>query len=150
MASAIATNKLRSTLAVQTYIHNPAAATTAEVVAWVDLSLFENFMAQATLVSGTGVLTFRLMASSVSDGSNPVEVKAHAAPTAADAEDDSLTLELSSSELSSVGTDLRYVGVEMDMDHADDIVAVTYIRANPRFAQAGLTPTSLIDGVATA
>lgn len=150
MASIVATNSLRSRLAARTYIHNPATATTAEVVAWVDLSGFANFLALASFVSGTGVLTFRIMASASSDGSNAVEVKAHSAPTAADAEDDQLALECSSSELAELGTDLRYIGVEMDMDHADDIVAVTYVRANPRFATAGLTPTSLIDGVATA
>lgn len=149
MASSVATNKLRSNIAARTYIHNPTTATTAEVVAWVDLSLFANFMALAAFVSGTGVLTMRIMASASSDGSNPVEVKAHAAPTAADAEDDQLALECSAQELAKLGTDLRYVGVEMDMDHADDIVAVTYLRANPVFAQDALTPDSLIDGVAS-
>lgn len=154
MASTIATNKLRSNLAVRTYIHNPATATDAQVVAWVDLSLYANFMAQVTFVSGTGVLTFRILASESSTGAgSPIEVKAHAAPTAADAEDDSLTLECSASELAKLGNatgvNLRYVGVEMDMDHADDICAVTYIRANPAFAGEGLTPTSLIDSVAT-
>lgn len=149
MASAVETNKLRCELAARTYIHNPATATTAEVVAWVDMALYASFLALASLVSGTGILTFRIMASASEDGSNPVEVRAHAAPTAADAEDDQLALECSSSELAELGTDLRYVGVEMDMDHADDIVAVTYIRANPKFAAPGLTPTSLIDGVAT-
>lgn len=155
MASAIATNKLRCELAVQTYIHNPTTATDDQAVAWVDMRDYGNFMAQLTLVSGTGVLTFRILASESSTGAgSPIEVKAHGAPTAADAEDDSLTLECSSNELAELGiatgVSLRYVSVYADMDHADDIAAVTYIRANPKFATAGLTPTSLIDGVATA
>jgi hypothetical protein len=154
MASAVATNKLRSNMAARTYIHNPADATVAVVVAWADLSLYANFMALAAFVSGTGVLTCRIMASENADGSgSPIEVKAHAAPTAADAEDDQLCLECSAEELAalgiSTGVDLRYVGVEMDCDHADDIVAVTYIRANPTFARAALTATSIIDGVET-
>lgn len=148
MASAVATNKFRSNTAARTYIHNPATATTAEAIAWVDMSLFANFAALVAFVSGTGVLTFRILASASSDGSSSVEVKAHAAPTAADAEDDNLCLECSAEELAALGTDLRYVAVEVDMDHADDICAVTYLRFNPRFAQAALTPDSLIDGVA--
>lgn len=154
MASAIATNKLRCEIAQRTYIHNPATATTAEVVAWVDMRDFANFMAQVGFVSGTGVLTFRILASENADGSgSPIEVKVHPAPTAADAEDDNLTLECSASELAQLGiatgVSLRYLGVEMDMDHADDICAVVYTRANPKFAGEGLTPTSLIDGTPT-
>ena len=148
MASATATHKWRSRNAARTYIHNPATATTAEVVAWVDMSLYGSFAALVAFVSGTGVLTFRIMASASSNGSSAVEVKAHAAPTDADAEDDNLSLECTSEELAILGASLRYVGVEMDMDHADDICAVTYVRAEPRFAQESLTPNSVIDGVA--
>lgn len=155
MASAIATNKLRCEMAVRTYIHNPTTATDDQAVAWVDMREFANFMALLTLVSGTGVLTFRILASENADGSgSPIEVKAHAAPTAADAEDDQLCLECSANELAELGiatgVSLRYVAVYADMDHADDICAVTYIRANPGVATPGLTPTSLIDGTATA
>ncbi len=154
MASAIATNHLRATLAARTYIHNPATATTAEVVAWVDMRDYKSFMALSTFVSGTGTLTMKILASESSTGAgSPVTVKEHAAPTAADAEDDQLALECSSSELAELGiatgVDLRYVGVEIDADHADDIFAVTYIRADAKVATSGLTPTSLIDGVAT-
>jgi len=139
MASAVSTHKSRANLAARTYIHNPADATVATNIAWVDLSLFGLFVALATLVSGTGILTFRILASASSDGSNAVEVKAHATPTVADAAGDQLVLECSSQELAALGTDLRYVSVEMDCDHADDIVAVTYIRDAPRFAYADLT-----------
>jgi hypothetical protein len=127
---------------------------TAQVPVWLDLSLYANFMAQLTLAHGTGVLAFRIMASESSTGAgSPIEVKAHAAPTAADAKNDSLTLECSAEELAKLGiatgVNLRYVGVEVDMDSDTDDVAITLIRANPVFAQEGLTPTSLIDDVAT-
>lgn len=149
MASSVATNHLKSTLAQRTYIHNPADATVAEVVAWVDMSLYANFLALVAFVSGTGLLTFRIMASADAAGGSPVEVKVHAAPTAPDAEDDNVSLECSSAELAALGTDLRYVGVEIDMDATNDICAVTYTRAGARFAQDALTPDSLIDGVAS-
>lgn len=154
MASAIATNKLRCEIAARTYIHDPADATTDVIIAWVDMRDFLNFMALCTFESGTGVLTFRIMASESSTGAgSPIEVKAHAAPTAADAVNDQLALECSASELAELGiatgVDLRYVGVMLDCDAAGDICAVTYIRTPAKVATAGLTPSSLIDGVAT-
>lgn len=148
MASAVSTHKLRANQALRGYVHNPTTATDDQAVAWVDMSLFGAFLAQLTFLSGTGVLTFRIMASASSDGSSPVEVKAHAAPTAADAAGDQLTLECTSEELAVLGTNLRYVAAQVDMDHADDIAHVLYQRANPRFAQESLTPDSVIDGVA--
>jgi hypothetical protein len=149
MASTVATNKLRSNLAVETIIHDESDMETAQVVKWVDMQGYANFMALLVLAHGTGVLNMRIMASAVAAGSNSVEVKVHAAPTAADAAGDSLCLECSSEELAALGDNLRYVGVEVDMDSDTDDVALTYIRANPRVATAGLTPTSLIDAVAT-
>lgn len=139
MASAVATHKILANVAQVTYIHNPADATVAANIAWVDMSLFGRFLATATLVSGTGVLTFRILASASAAGTNSVEVKAHAAPTDADAAGDMLVLECSSEELAALGTDLRYVSVEMDCDHQDDIVAVTYTRMAPKFAYLNLT-----------
>jgi hypothetical protein len=139
MASGVSTHKSRANVAQRTYIHNVADATVATEIAWVDLSLFGLFLATATLVSGTGVLTFRILASAAAAGTSSVEVKAHAAPTDADAAGDMLVLECSAQELAALGTDLRYVSVEMDCDHADDIVAVTYTRLQPKFAYADLT-----------
>lgn len=149
MASAVATHKIRSRHALRPYVHNPTTATDDQAVAWVDMSLFGLFAAVLTFLSGTGVLTFRIMASASSDGSSPVEVKAHAAPTAADAAGDALFLECSSQELAALGTNLRYVAVQVDMDHADDIAHVMYMRSEPRFAQESLTFDSLIDGTAS-
>jgi hypothetical protein len=154
MASAIATNVLRCEMAARTYIHDPADATVETAIAWVDMRDYENFMALVTFESGTGVLTFKIKASESSTGAgSPIEVKAHAAPTAPDAVNDQLALECSSNELAelgiSTGVDLRYVCVYLDCDAAGDICAVTYIRAHPKYATAGLTPTSLIDSVAT-
>lgn len=139
MASAVATHKASAQVAQVTYVHNPADATVATEIAWVDMSLFGLFLAAATLVSGTGILTFRILASAVAAGTDSVEVKAHATPTTADAAGDMLVLECSAEELAALGTDLRYVSVEIDCDHADDIVAVTYTRMAPKFAYLNLT-----------
>ncbi len=129
----VATNHLQSKLAARTYIHNPADATVATKLAWVPMT-FQFFMALATFVSGTGVLTFKVFAATDGDGSNPTEVKAHATPTVADAEGDQLVLEVSAEEVLNALPLASHVAVELDCDHADDIVAVTYIRAGGRFA----------------
>src|SRR5688572_5493826 len=144
MASTIVTKKLRVNVALRTYIHDPADATIAVVPAWVGMRAFNYFMAALTLVSGTGVLTFRLMASASANGANPVEVKVHATPTVADAQGDQLVLECSVDELNSLGQALRYVGAEVDMDVTTDIAALTYLRTEPRYASSTLLTTDVI------
>jgi hypothetical protein len=144
MASTITTKKLRVNVALRIYIHDPADATVAVVPAWVDMRDFQHFLATLTLVSGTGVLTFRLMASASADGSSPVEVKVHATPTVADAQGDQLVLECSADELNSLGTALRYVGAEVDMDVNSDIASLTYLRTEPRYASSTLLTDDVI------
>lgn len=144
MASTVASNKLAANLKQTAYLHDPADATVATKVGWVDMSLFESFLCAAVFISGTGLLTFKLFASeSASGAGSPIEVKVHADPTVADAAGDVVFLELTSEELAKLGTatnvSLRYVSAELDCDHADDKLAVIYTRGNPRFAYAGLT-----------
>lgn len=139
MASAVATNKCRANVAQTMYLDDVTTATDEHAVEWVDMRDYGLFLASLMFVSGTGVLTFKIKASADSAGGSPVEVKAHATPTVADAAGDTLVLECSSNELAALGTDLRYVSVVADYDHADDIAVVTYTRMNPRFATDGLT-----------
>src|SRR5688572_12701700 len=106
MASAVDTNKLRARIAQRTYIHNPADATTAAKIAWVPLTAYEHFLATAVLVSGTGILTFKIFAAEDSSGTNAIEVKAHATPTVADAAGDQLVLECSAAELPALAENL--------------------------------------------
>lgn len=139
MASTQSSNRLSSRLKARTYVHDVADATVATEIAWVDMSQFSHLLCLLTLVSGTGVANFRLLASAASDGSNSVEVKVHAGPTVADAPGDQLVLELSAEELKGLSGDLRYVSAEVDMDAATDIAAVTYIQSAGRFAYEDLT-----------
>lgn len=133
------TQHLGSRLAVRTYVHNPADATVATKIAWVPMANFASFLALATLVSGTGILTFKIFAATDGDGTGATEVKAHATPTVADAAGDQLVLELSSEEVLNALARASHVSVELDCDHADDIVAVTYLREASRFAHRDLT-----------
>ncbi len=118
-------DKLKSTLATRTYIHDPADATVATKIAWVPMAA--NFLAKATLVSGTGILTFKIFAALTAAGGTPTVVKAHADPTVADAQGDMVTLEVSAEEVLAALAHAQYVSVEMDCDAAGDIVAVDYI-----------------------
>jgi hypothetical protein len=129
--------KLTAQLAARTYIHNPTTATDAAKIAWVPMTEF--FMALAVLVSGTGILTFKIFAALDSSGTTPTAVKTHADPTVADAAGDQVVLECNAEEVLNALPGATHVSVEMDMDHADDIVAVTYIRDGHRFGGAGLT-----------
>lgn len=115
---------------VKTYLHNPADATTAAYIAWVPMQ--QAFLAQAMLVSGTGVLTFKIFAATDSSGAGATVVKAHAAPTDADAAGDLLQLEVSAEEVLGALAHASHVAVEMDCDHADDIIAVTYVLTGGR------------------
>jgi hypothetical protein len=138
MASVVDTNVLRSRIAQRTYVHDPADATVATKIAWVDLGAFERFMATVTVLAGA-IVTFKIFASAAADGSNPVSVKEHATPTTADAAGDTLVLECSAAELPALGSGMRYVSAEVDMGTNSDTAAVVYTRANPRYATAGLT-----------
>jgi hypothetical protein len=138
MASAVDSNTLRSRLAQRTYIHDPADATVATAIAWVPISTYERFLATVTVIAGS-IVTFRILAATDGSGSNPVEVKAHATPTSADAAGDTLVLECSAAELPALGDDLTHVSAEVDMGSAANTAAVTYTRGTPRFASSGLT-----------
>jgi hypothetical protein len=140
MVSAIATDKLRSNLKIDHYLSGDAS--TAKDIGWVDMRDYGRIMitALAAALTGTGITAFKILANSKSDGSGTdVEVKAHAVGSAPDAAGDYLVLECSAEEIRSLGADLRYVSANIDANNAGDNIAVTYIRAEPRFAQAGLT-----------
>lgn len=128
---------LQSNLAARTYCDDPADATVARYIAWVPMT--EQFMALAMLISGTGILTFKIFAATDDSGSGETEVKAHATPTLADAAGDQLVLETSAEEVLAALAAATHVSVQMDNDSAGDINAVTYIAAGARFKYAAMT-----------
>lgn len=134
-------DKLKSTLYVRTFVDDPADATVARKLTYVPMGL--NFLALATLVSGTGILTFKIFAADDSSGTNATVVKAHADPTVADAAGDQVHLEVSAEEVRQALATAEYVAVEMDNDANTDINAVTYVvdgaGASGRFKYADMT-----------
>lgn len=129
-------NQLKSRFVSRTYIHNPADATTAAKIAWVAMGL--RFLVKATLVSGTGILTFKVFAATDGSGTGAAVVEAHADPTVADAGGDQVVLEVSAEQVKAALSGATHVSAELDCDHADDIVAVDYLM-EPRDKANGLT-----------
>lgn len=141
MASALASKKLSTELAVTHYDFDPDNAD-ANYVAWVDLRDFGTFMASFFHSVGTGnVDTFKIYASESSTGAGtPVEVKA--ATVDPDAVGDYVFLECTAAEIAHLDTNnvgLRYVSLQVELATSTDEGVVTYIRGNPRFPREGLT-----------
>ncbi len=139
MATAIATKKLTTELKQTMIIHDPGDATTAVVVGWVPMKNFEYFLAALMFISGTGLLTFKIQVATDSGGSGATTVIAHTAPTGADAAGDTLFLECSVEQMIEVLANATHVGVEVDMDSAGDIAALTYTRGGAKRKYLGLT-----------
>lgn len=118
-------NHLKSKFLSRTYIHDPADATVATKVAWVAMGLRALF--KATLVSGTGILTFKVFAATDSAGTGATEVVAHATPTVADAAGDQLVLEIDADQVRAALARATHVSVEIDCDANTDIVSIEYL-----------------------
>lgn len=129
-------NQLKSRFLSRTYIHNPADATVATKVAWVAMG--RRFLAKATLVSGTGLLTFKIFAATDSSGTGAAVVETHADPTVADAAGDQVVLEITDAQALAALARASHVSVEIDCDHADDIVSIEYL-IEPYRQYSGLT-----------
>lgn len=139
MVSAIAAQKLKSQLKVTQYLSGDAS--TAKAIAFVDMLGYGAILigVLAAALTGAGVTAFKIVASTVSAGTNPVDVVAHAVGSAPDAAGDYLWLEVTEEQLKEVGTDLRYVSAVVDAAHASDNIAVTYIRGLAKNQGADLT-----------
>ena len=132
---------IKSRYICRTYLDDPADATVARKIAWVEMG--QSFLALAQLIAGTGILTFKIFCADNSDGTgNVTSVKSHADPTVADAAGDMVHLEVSAEEVHAASATGRYVSVEMDNDTNTDSNDVTYIMKGAlggRFAYANLT-----------
>ena len=131
----MAYEKLTTTLKQTLLVDDPANATTLRFIGWQSM-VGECFVARCLLVSGTGVLIFKIWAGvgSAPAATNRTEVLAHAAPTDADAAGDMLVLETHAEEilqkLQAAGIDTLggriHVSVQMDNDASGDVNAIDY------------------------
>ncbi len=139
MTTAITSVKGTSALKVTGYVHDIADATVATTIAWLPLKDFDWLLAAVALVSGTGLLTVKIVAATDPSGTGAVEVIAHPDPTVADAAGDVVYLEVSAEQVTEVLAGATHVSVELACDHADDLAAVTYIFGGAMRQYAGLT-----------
>lgn len=146
MASALATAKLSANLAAYMYEHDPANATVATEIAWVDMRDFGELMvlAMSHNLTGNGITAFALVANDESDGGGTdVTVKTHAVGSAPDAGGDFLMLECTAEEIVQLGeendVDLRYVTAVITEHNANDEAGVCYIRGAAKHARRALT-----------
>ncbi len=140
-------DKIRSTMLVKTFFDDNATAATVRKVGWVPMG--QHFLVQRGFALGTGVLTFKIFCADDSDGTgNVTVVKAHAAPTAADAVNDRLTLEVSAEEVHAASATARYVSAEIDNDDNADQNVFAYVvmgsGVGGRINVANITPQSEI------
>lgn len=145
MASSQENEKITSRVLVTQYDFDPDSAD-AQDVAWVDMRDFGRFLAGFFRTVGTSDLdTMKIIANSESDGSGTdVEVKSKTLTgVQPNAVGDYNFLECTAQELAALGTNLRYVTLQLEFATATDEGVVTYIRSDSRFSYTGLTADSI-------
>ena len=156
MASAVATQHFLANNMAQMFYHAPDAAATEQsakagttTAVWVDLRDYDRFvvMAMTALKGGNGMIELSIYAAEDALGAtNPTEIKT-SGTIAADTVGNYAVLECSAEEIAQIGRAagyaLRYVAAYIDCHHADDEVAVVYIRTAAKNAHLDLTANDL-------
>lgn len=126
---------------VKTYEVDTASAASA-AAGWMDMRDYSAILAQYTRMVGTGVLTsYRIDASTASNGASPVTVKTGTATTV-DAVNDTVQIEVSDSEIAAAKADARYVSLVVVHPTATEKAACTYVMT-PKVSYAGLTADAI-------
>lgn len=154
MASALSTEKIGSTLYINSYDHDPGATSAVitspdggTTLRYLDMKEYEGFAVQArpTIVGGTGLTKLEIVASATTAFSSVVVVKDSGA-VAGDSLNDTVFQECTAEEIaqlaSDAGVDYRYVAARLTMGTNTDEANVTYV-AIPRRAYTGLTATAI-------
>lgn len=155
MTSAVATNKLRTTLKHEIWDHDPGVTTAlitspdgGTTIRAVDMAIYSHIMASAMVtVPATGALTLlEIVASASSNMASPIQIKT-SGTIAADAVNDWATLECSAQEIADEGArngvNLRYAAARLTMSNAGAEAVVTHI-LTPVYPAANLTPATTI------
>jgi hypothetical protein len=147
MASPQASCKLFSNEALYAYDHDPADASVATEIAWVDMRDFEYFavLLFTSVLGGTGPTAFTIIANAESDGSGTdVSIKTHAIASSPDAVGDFLVLQCTAEEIAQEAADAgvanaRYVTAVVTCNNTADECVVFYQRAGCKRARRALT-----------
>lgn len=155
MASAVATQCMRSSLFMASYDHDPGA-TTAVIVSpdggttkrYVDMRDFTNLavVAMSSTLTGNGITKLEIVASETTAFSSVTVIK-DSGTVAADAVGDLVVEECSAEEIAhlgeAAGLNLRYVAGRLTCQNSADEAVVTYIGLPVRKCK-DLTPATTI------
>ena len=131
--------KVSESIKLAASIH-AASGTGAEDVegsSWIDISDITGPIGViCTAVNLAGAVdAFVLLGNSAADGSgSDVTLATHASPGSADAQGDSLVLEVTAEEIRAADPDVRYISASIDADTAGDDFAVHYLMFHPRYS----------------
>ncbi len=155
MATAVTSQKIASTHAIESYDHDPGATTAVVTSAdggttpkWVAMRDFAGFavIAKPTVVAANGITLLEIVGATDSSGTNVTVVLAHAA-TITDALTEYVFLEVTAEQVNEVGRAAGYafthVAARLTMATNTDEACVTYIRWPARRAYKDLTATNV-------
>lgn len=140
MASAVTTTRPTSNIKIKLFDFDPGGSDPVDI-GWEDFRDFGWAVIGFMRSVGTGAVdSFKILANAQSNGGGTdAEVKAHAAPTVADAVGDQLFLECLAEELPPLGSSLRYLSGSLELATDTDECVAVYVFGEPRFAYDGLT-----------
>lgn len=149
MASTQAAYKLLSGFFVDSRLHDPTTATTAQVLTdatnifYLDASLYSHFLFDVHFHSGSGgIIQVEIVAADDVLFTTNVTQITDSGTIDLDAQDDRYIVECSAEQImhasAAAGAALRYVTVRIDAAHADD-KATVFMLAVPRFPRLALT-----------
>jgi hypothetical protein len=138
MATSITSSRLGSRLKQKMFWHDPADATVATKISWQAIRGFESFLFSVLVASAHALVTVKIFAATDSSGTNATEVLSHAAPTVADAAGDAVYVECTIEQIKEVLAGATHVSVEVDMNNAAALAAVSYLFEGHR-KHSGLT-----------
>ena len=143
MASGVTTEKISANINDDLVYDFDPDADTAVAVGWVDMRDYGTFKARFIRTVGTSnVDTFKIQASADSAGGSPVDVVVKTIsdePNAFGANPDNIFVECTAEQVREVLAAARYVSLIVEFATSTDEAIVTYLFANPKHSQSGMT-----------
>lgn len=150
MASAISTEKFASGTQIDFHDHDPGSTNATLLSADggttkvpFDMTDYGGIAFAAIYTTGTDITKLEIVAAEDEALTSNLTVVKDSGTVAADALGDFVYLECTAEEIKQLGSDLRYASARITMQTGTDECIVQSIRFNPRFAQSGLTATTI-------
>lgn len=153
MATAVTSQKVASTHAIEAYDHDPGATTAVVVtngtlIRWVPMRDFGVFavIAKPNIIGGDGLTLLEIVGATDAAGSD-IEVILSSGVVAGNALDDYVFLEVTDEQINEVGKaaghNFTHVAARLTMGTNTDEATVVYIRWLPKRATNAMTATTI-------